>query len=472
MNMRKLGVLILFLLVFASVSACREKSEDHLNTYASDISVKAEFGASSRDYPEVAIEVRFTQVDYIPVTRKIGVAFTIHDDGWTNATYFVALMQRDSIYPTTTTFFEGYGSDFPGSASFTIPDDGNQYGIAVGKIDQDLSPSNRYHYSAWLEWEDPHFADRSFLGEVTQTNTTLPTTDDYMSSYVSFTFTIQEPPTVLSHLTVLIREPDSDAVVGTMEINADDSVRSGGKLVVKGEFDGLAPGVEYSVEVYGDGNDGVDSFTDLFLFRMPIASPLYEGQDYVSWESSFHGLYALIYQMEYTEDELLLSYYYHNDGTVCYEDSNRKVKLQLVCLNEEYRMAFTVEMTEGDHTVTIPFSDIGPDYSFQIVDLEKTGSFDAIHVGSFDPAPSLWQLGDGSYQIRFFGDSRNVLSIDIEVYLTGYPLCIETIKDVDFAPGNSFTIYHDFASADTRPYMVIVVTYVSYGRRITERVYC
>src|SRR5690606_19308740 len=91
-------------------------------------------------------------------------------------------------------------------------------------------------------------------------------------------------------------------------------------------FDNVAPGLEYIIQMFVDGNDGVDDFEKVTIESYRYETGAYEG---VEMNDVFHGLYAVITRLEVVEDEVILYYDFKNDGTMTYSDTKLPISFKV-----------------------------------------------------------------------------------------------------------------------------------------------
>jgi len=491
MHMKKIFLVALSLLFALTISACvkpvtttltttttietttDELTSEQLNvddviqSYTEDVTFDVYGYNSGYNFPEVYIDINFTLISYSPVQNEICIKFDVHDQNPAHATYY-AIMQDTAHYLTREQqqFFGG-GNNFTAGACFDISDRSMTYRIIVGKYDTDNlnRTPGKIEASAWIEWHDPYWTSRNTFDVGARTNTTEEYSESLTESNASFEFTINDPDDCISNILVVLREP-LGTMIDYLEFDAS-TLKSGDNINVSGGFDGLAPYAEYTIEVYVDGNDGHDDFNQEYLFQMTLRTAKVLGQEDMYNVVSYHGLFAVIYDIEYTETEAILHYVYVNEDRIKYADSEEYLYLHLEYASNDGSLIHTYELLEGDNTLTVPIEDICEGYIFSVYDQQNSSKFAITRVPSLEPSVSIYGISHNQFEIRFNGSYDNITNFDLEIYIDGYAACIESYENIDIFTNRIINLYHDFSEIDNSIIFIMTITYEAYGKEIT-----
>ena len=434
-----------------------------ISTYASGV----EFNIYKYDpqlrLPETYIDVTITDIMYSPLKKQVCFTYFIHDPQYPRATYYIILQEKTSLLTRQQITIFGGTSDFSGRSCVDVTDLTVDYRIVIGKDDSDnLNPIYGYiEGSAWIEFKDIHKNERKQVTIKSRSDSTPDTTRNIQYSSVNYSFQIEDKGQAITEVKLLLKDSFNNTV--TTKTYAVDSIRSGSKItVVEGSFDFLAPNVDYNVEVHVSGHDGVDDFTDEFLFSIYCTSARFLGQPDSDLVVSYHGLYGVIYDVEETENSVIISYVYSNDDIIQYSDTEEKLVLHMVLLSDTGENIVTYEMMTGDHQITIPKEFIGEYYKINIKDQREIEVFGIYLFGTKNPGPEICK-GTDYYTLEFNRDSSNVTNIDIRVYVTGFAAPIEMFYNFDFRNSNIIDLYHDTSNVGSMTFEIIV-TYMAYGK--------
>ncbi len=440
---------------------------DVLETYAEGVSFQGYTYNTDYNLPEIYMDVTFTNITYSPIQNKISMTFDVHDTGWENASYFVLLQERTKTTSIQQIKFYGTGRDFSSSAEFKIEDRSKDYRILIGKYDLD-NPDRVWNYiegSVWIEWEDANWQDRATFNLTSHTDETEEVTSDLTQSYAAFKFIIDDASHCIEFLDVLIYEP-SGSVIDIKTYTAEN-YRMNDNIIVSGSFDSLSPNVDYIVQAFVAGNDGFDDFTEIFVVRIDVHSAKLPGQTDYYYTVNFHGLYMVIYNIEYTETEAILSYIYFNEEKISFSDNEEILYLHLEYFDDSGDFISSHELEIGNHTLSIPLEFIYENYYFIAYDQRNSSIFLKKVIPSLEPNVYMYLSRNNIYQIGFSGPSDHIIDLDLYIKVEGFAAIIESFENIDLEGNLYIEFEHDFDSIDRQLEYYFVVTYIAYGKEVT-----
>lgn len=445
-----------------------EVIEDNLNiiTYASGVAFSIFTYNSYFNLPQTYIDVTISDISYSPLRQQVCFSYDIHDPGYARATYYIILQDTVHLLTREQIIVFGGSSDFSGRSCVNVDDKTLDYRIVIGKDDLDnLNPTYGYiEGSAWIEFSDSHKNERKHISIKSYTDTTPDETTDIKYSSVAYSLQIEDLDRTITRLEVYLR----DTFDNIIDAKAYDSteIMVNDKLTITNDFfSNLAPNVDYKIEVYATGNDGVDDFEDAFLFIISCTSSRFPGQSTSHLISAYHGLYAVIYDVLETEDSVIVSYVYSNENMIQFSDNKEKVVLHMTIYDKEHESIETYAMEIGDQSLTIPLEYIGEDYTIHITDQREVEIFDIYVFYDLDPKAYIYG-SENQYELRFDRDSSIITNIDIKLFVVGYAVPIEEFSNFDFRTNNVITIYHDLTYVDHLLFEM-TVTYIAYGKEYT-----
>ncbi|PKK97665.1 MAG: hypothetical protein CVV56_08465 [Tenericutes bacterium HGW-Tenericutes-1] len=445
-----------------------QPNSDVVKTYAENVDIDIYHHFSNEDLPEVYIDIEFTLITYSPVLDQVCVQFDVHDDNPLHASYFMLLHDVNSFsFKTQSQFYGGGKKDFSSGGCFNIIDRSLKYRLHIGKFDLDNEDFvfGQIEVSAYIDISDQNILTRKAVEVLSSSDKTPDYSQSMTESIASFEFVLKDTSDAISHMTVVIKETLGNTV-DSLEYDAA-SLRQNDLITVTGSFDKLAPNVEYTIYVYVDGNDGYDDFEHEYVLKKTLISAYFEGQSTVHSSKAYHDLYAVIYDIEYSDTEATLHYYYVNNDTIKYTDTSEFLNLHLEYRDEKNQLIEIYELVEGDNAITIPIDLIFENNRFAIYDQKKANLFDLRYIESKKPNFILYKISNNEFEIQFEGPYENIVDFDIEVYVEGYVPCIESYQDFDIMNTKSIYLYHDFTNIDNDLIFLITITYEAYGKLVT-----
>lgn len=443
---------------------------DIIHTYVSDFEVNIFKYSSSFSLPETYMDVEFTNISYNPLRNRICVLFDVYDSEYENADYYAILQGIESPLTYQEIQFFGDGESFSGGACFNIPDRTKDYRIVIGKYDTDnlnLRPGH-IEGSAWIEWVDAEYNNRNEIESIDINDTTEKYTSDLYDSYVSYDVQINDSSQMITEVMVVLKEPLGNAI--DMKTFDSTDLNSSESYSLLGEFNGLAPNVDYEIEVYISGNDGVDDFEHIIISSHDLSSAGLEGQqdrDYISTDlQSYHGLYSVIYDYEITETDLVLSYVYVNDEVIIDSNTKEVIEISLKYLNIISNEEEIVPLETGNHTINIPLANLEEGSRVYFGDQNSSAMYELFYLPKVEPFIDIFYVSDQSFRLDY-DNLDSLIELDIEIYIEGYAVVLEKFEDVDLESNNVFEIYHNVNDIDVDYNVVLTITYMAYGREIT-----
>lgn len=440
--------------------------EEIVETYAEGVEFHLSATNEYKTFPEAYIGIDFTRVTYSPIQNRICAAYTVNDTRSANASYFAILQQLPSTLTRTQVQFFGVGPSFAAGACFDIPDRSLNYRIVIGKYDHDNlnRVPGKIEVSAMISWTDSQLAGRNTISYTPPLDETEADSGELANSSVGFRFVLEDPDDTIETLRVYLIESLGN-VVATREY-ATESLRTNGIITLHALFDNLAPGAKYKAMIYADGSDGLDPFENEYLTSIELQAALVPVQSPMGPITAFHVLYAVIYDVEYTDTEAVIHYFYKNDELIKYSNNGEILRLLLEYRSSTGTVLRQIAMSVGDQTFRIPLDQIAEGNRFVVVDQRRTQTFSNHLIIPLTPRFDFIQTEPGVYQLQFTGSYDHLESFEIKVFVPGYAVAVEEILLTEFTTSQEIRLYHDFASIDKEPYMQFVITYWAYGKKI------
>lgn len=442
-------------------------NSDVVKTYADNVDVDIYHHNSKVDLPEVYIDIEFTLITFSPVLDQVCVQFDVHDDNPSHAYYYMLLQDNDNSFKTQSQFYSGGKKDFSVGGCFNLVGRSLKYRLHIGKFDLDNVNFvyGQIEVSAYIDISDPNIGMRKSIEVISSSDKTPDFSQSVTESIASFEFVLKDTTDAITNMTVVLKETLGNTV-DTLEFDAA-SLRNNDLIKVTGSFEKLAPNVEYTIYVYVDGNDGYDDFDSEYVLKKTLVSAYFVGQSTYNSSMAYHDLYAVIYDIDYSETEATIHYYYVNNDKIKYTDSTEFLNLHLEYSDEENQLIEIYELVEGDNTLTIPIDLIYEHNRFAIYDQKKANLFDLRFVDAQKPNFIIYKINNNEFEIQFEGPYENIVDFDIEVYVKGYVPCIESYQDFDIMNSKIIHLYHDFSNIDNNLIFLITITYEAYGKLIT-----
>ncbi len=456
---------------FSSQTTTTEEPFDMIETdfitYASGVEFQAYTYNPIYRLPNVYIDITFTKITYTPVNKQVCLSFDVQDPDRANATYFAIL--QDRTYNLTRVLQQFYGNgtaNFQAGACFTLADPAMPYRIVIGKIDIDnLNPTYEYvEGSAWVEWTDEYITERKTISIKSRVDTSPSVSDEMLESMISYSFAMTDAHNLIDDLVVRIYDTFGH-LVNTQTYTAS-SIRSNGELRLSNSFADVAPNADYTIELSITGSDGIDSFTDQFLTYFSVHSSRFSKQANFYNTLSFDGLYGVMYEITYSSTEAIISYVYDNDYRLKYGGSDEYLELQLEVWDKNGNLMNTIPLELGTHEITIPLNQLNPGDYFLINDQRKANLFDKYVIPTLRPEGYFQRIDLQTYRFVLVNDYRNIIDIDIYVYVDGFAVMVESIDMPDIYQDSTFVIYHHIDDTMSVSF-VFHVTYIAYGQEYT-----
>jgi len=444
-------------------------SEDILDTYAKDVEFKLFTYDPSTKLPDVYCEVTFSKIEFIPVINKISITFSISDEEYEHSQYF-AILQDQALSQTRQLISLGSSPCFNNTVTFSVGDPSLEYRVVFGKIDGDnLNPHSSYvEGSAWIEWNDPDRSDRNYISLSQKEDRTIERTNDQTGSLISYFFRVSDTEKCIESFLVVLSDTFGNRV--KTEVIDTSSLASGFSYEIANSFSGLAPNASYIVSLFASGNDGVESFENIWLDDLEVKSADLGPEGIISEATNYHQLFGAIYHITFTSTEAIVSYVYHNEYVIRDRSTKEPLELSLDIRSERDDTSHSYPLEQGDNELRIPITDCIDGSYFVITDQYKTSSFDRHYIPAEEPVLFCYKVDNQHYGIAFQRDFGNITDFQVKVYVKGYDLLVETVDVPDIYHDPTINLYHNPDDSMTL-FFEMTVTYLHFGQQLTTVIY-
>jgi len=397
--MRKLYVLIPIVFILISCNAIDITTEQTTNlttsvltttssssgtylqnqSYASDIVIKQTIMSKEFRLPQQFFYASFSSVKYFPITKSLTVTVVIGDADYHGAEYYLVGRYKGSPSEERKHFVFGESS---GQLTYTFDnvDLSNTYEVLVTKVDSDdLNSSSTLFSVCTLELNDPHASERYEVTKESSTNNAPEFLEADEMPFVDVSIVYADEHQAINQLIIALYSNYDKTLISDMTIDIDSSYYDNGFITLDHIlFSELSPAQEYIVQIYGSGNDGVDSFTQLTLDSLLVVAPAFENCDI---EDSFYNLFAVITKSEVIGDEVVFYYKAINNESYTYSDTHEPVTIMVSAMagsiNEtyehEYNVTFELDPLIGSFSIPYEYASKGA--NIRIYDFRNTLEF-------------------------------------------------------------------------------------------------
>jgi len=296
--------------------------------YATNISITETIMPMNQRLPQKYFTGSYSKIKYTALTKELCVTATINDKDYRNATYYlVGRKVGNNYYGEYRVQFlvpSGVGSK---TVCFTNIDLTQAYEVLLTKNDlDDLNPSSTMYSVNTLTLIDQKASERNHLSEYSVSGHSPSIYENGDSPYIHFSSTFLDPSRSVERVHVVLFDPFNNSMIDSKVIEITTDLYEGDLLKLENiRFDSdVAPKLEYSIQIFADGNDGVDDFE-----KITIGNYSYETGTYAisTVNDVYHGLFAVVTGYEVIGDNVHIYYAARNDGKIIYSDTQKKVSI-------------------------------------------------------------------------------------------------------------------------------------------------
>ncbi len=320
-------------------------------SYASDVSYSQFVGNENEIEEDKWFVATFTDVDITPVNNQVCFEFNILDAEYRGFTYFAMMVKtKDSSTVATQTFeLETVNSDI--SSCFAGVDSSDEYMVLIGKLKE--SGDGVLEAVAGFRFTITNYDSRLLIKDVSvayEVNTILSTN----SQLLTVDLAIPDELKKITELKVVVIENSGNSVISELIIPIDETNRDGNDIVISEiDSDAYSPGVGYTLQVYAKGNDGVDDYEDVSIYKETFLTNKLSFMDV-----SLHNLFAFVKNMELQEDGLHLDIYMKNTGYFINTVTGEDFIVEFNIYSSGGIQKSTTLLLEGMNQFVIPYDQI------------------------------------------------------------------------------------------------------------------
>ena len=268
--------------------------------------------------PEKYAEIKITELEYRPFNKKLCFTIDITDKDYMNTTYWIIKRPRGTVRTESQISFKIQNTTKSlYHCEYLTPDSEIVLGLVNSK---DLNPSPSMDVLAWIKIDDEK-ADSRIYPEGGYFTTRYFTTDEKYtekiepgSPYILMDLKIVDSARLLEGIYMELYYRPFDMIYQTKEIlftedmYVDDTIRLNTIL-----FEDLPPDVEFEINYYYKGTDGVDVYDYYSYFGSRTVRSTTTGMtSYI--KESYPGLWANITGYDIGETTTTVYYELVNDG--------------------------------------------------------------------------------------------------------------------------------------------------------------
>ncbi|GEM_PF-2925489 len=393
--MKKFITLALFILVSFSLFGCdlfaRTESTDSLTTastseavtsttttstpfsgyigYATNLQIEQTIMPLAQRLPEQFFYARYTEVKFNPVTKDLCFHVLIGDTEYIGANYYLVGRVVGSTLNEDRTVFRIASSTADKSFCLNNIDLSEDYEVLIAKSDQDdLNSSSTIFSVSTLTLYDPAHESRGrvVLDEIVDNSPNYLLTSEL--PYIDLSIQYEDVHRCIEHIEIVLFADFNKEAVRSIKLDIDESYYTGDILnLTQVLFEELSPNMDYLIQLFISGNDGVDDFTDVTLDTFAITSSTYEN---VEIEDSYNNLYAAITGTEVVGDQVVFSYNAVNDGSYIYKDTQVQISMLVSIYNgSEITLYNSYSLDMESHSFSVPIDELMNGAIIQITDL-------------------------------------------------------------------------------------------------------
>lgn len=477
--MKKIGILILFIFFLVGCTQIDaptpteeipiETQEPPIETpiddepsnyigYASHISMTETVMPVNQRLPQKYFIGTYTKVKYTALTKELCVTAQVDDKDYRNATYYmVGRKVGNDYYGEYRVQFlipSGVGSK---TVCFKNVDLAKAYEVLLTKVDlDDLNPSNTIYSVNTLTLRDLKADERNRITQDSVIDLAPSIFEKGSAPYVLFSSTFIDPNRSIDKVHVVLFNPLNNKSLDSFVIDITDDLYEGDILKLENlRFNDVAPKLKYSIQIFADGNDGVDSFEKITIGNYTYETGTYEIS---TVNEAYHGLFAVVTGFEVIDDQVHIYYDFENDGNTTYTDTKQKISIIVTTFTGRYPdpVEKTIPLDVNRNSLILPKALLNDGLYLSIRDSRFQISFCDFFISPNYVRMSINENQNHGIRIYIIDDGNEPpLSIKVEIVDINNQV-VETIDDVSPAFGE----YH-------HPYSGTYGRYQGYKVKVT-----
>ena len=295
------------------------------------------------------MDAHFTEVFYIPFTKKLSFNIVITDKDYRTSDYYLITRKRGSLLTESQVKFR------IASASATVHESmgySTQDEVVVIKVNsKDLNPTTSFEPMATLMIDDEKAALRVYPegGWFTTTNI-YDVNLKSATPYIDFRYRFEDTKRLITSLRLEVYHQGLDAVVATKVIQFTEDMYVNDVVIMEHiKIDGLSPKTNYIVYAYHSGTDGVSTYENIFAFTRNVTSSGIISNSIIV--HAMPSLWGVIIDYQLGESATTFNYYLDNSGLVKFE--NKKVDVVIGVYNQSGEKISEYPIVHGLNSVEI-----------------------------------------------------------------------------------------------------------------------
>lgn len=466
--MKKLIFVILCLCCLVGCKAKPTESDDTLDEYirprnyigyANHISITETVMPENQRLPQKYFSGTYSNIKYTALTKELCVTANVNDIDYKNAKYYLVGRKEGTSYlgEIRIQFLapEGFGSK---TACFDHVDLSEAYEVLLTKYDSDdLNPSNTMYSVRTLRLIDLKAQQRNYIINTNIFGHTpiayVPTEDPYLLFSTSYS----DVGRTIHTVHIVLFDPFNDHIIESRQMTITQEDYEGDTLSLRYlRFDNLAPNLEYSIQIFADGNDGVDEFERITIGNYSYKTGTYEIS---AVNRSFHGLYAAVSSMSVIDDQVYIYFKYKNDQTMIYADTKEELSLVITVRTGNYqnRVEETFPFDASKQYIVLPKAVLNDGLSLSIRDSRFKYNFCDFGINPFYMDLYTQPIDDHAIKLEIVDKGNGLpLSMKIDI-IDNNNNVLETLDNLSMAFG--YNIYPYLGTYDKTLGYRVVITY-------------
>ena len=413
--------------------------------------------------PEKYAEIQLSNFDYHPFTKKLCFTMDITDKDYITTTYWIIKRMRGTVRTESQISFKMNSSKKTfHHCEYYNPDLEIVFGLVNTK---DLNPTTSMDVLAWITVDDEeannrvypeggHFITRQFTSDEIYDEKLEPDNPYILMDYL---FTDSARLYQGMYIELYYRPFDiiyqTKEIVFTEEMYVSDTIRPNTIL-----FEDLPPGVEFEIDYYFKGTDGVDTYEYVYFGSRTVTSTKTGMTSQIL--NSYPGLWANIIDYKIGETTTKVYYELTNDGRVLFNSTPVTTEIGIHGKDVRITLDPTADFIEIDNVYLENYDAI----EIYIKETNQILCRKQLNYHIFGLFESFG-YSNGVFKFKLSDYNVNIISIDFEVSViqNGTPILEYTLTD--FSDDKDWTSFQSIA-VDTIPssfngytYLHFVVTY-------------
>jgi hypothetical protein len=425
--------------------------------YANNISITETVMPFNQRLPQKYFTGTYSNIKYTALTQELCLTAHVIDAEYQRATYYIVGRKAGTSFMGEMRIqflvSNGIGQK---RVCFDRVDLSDAYEVLLTKIDlDDLNPSNALYSVNTLTLIDLKSIERNHITQHSLENLAPLSYEKDESPYISFSSYYNDQGKTIDKVHVVLFDPQNDSVIDFKVIDIDDSYYDQDILKLDSlRFDDVSPGMAYSVQIFADGHDGVDSFEKVTIGNYSYTSSSY---DISTINTVFHGLFAAITGIEVVEDTVHIYYAFANSDDITYSDTSLPITLVVTTQVGPYGNSVeeTFPLDLNTNYMTFPRELLVDGLYLSIRDSRLKFNFCDFFISPYIIDIAYYPSNDKLINLNLFDISgANLLSIKVDI-IDANQTVLETIENVKTEYGhNSYPYVGRYSQNES--YMLLI----------------